>query len=99
MTCRRWLLGVALGVFCASTTTAGNYRWSATGPVPGALEQLLAHPTRPGELYARTTWSALHKSVDGGESWITMGQGNRDTGNWIALDPVDPDTLYVASYR
>jgi photosystem II stability/assembly factor-like uncharacterized protein len=99
MTRRRWLLGVALGVLFAAPAVAGNYRWSSTGPVPGRLDQLLPHPTRAGELYAVTSNRGLYKSVDSGESWITMGQGNQDTGSWIALDPLDPDKFYVTSHQ
>jgi photosystem II stability/assembly factor-like uncharacterized protein len=99
MTRRRWLIGVALGVLWASPGLADNYRWSSTGPQPGVIQQLVAHPSRLGEFYAVTTWDGLHRTEDGGESWVTMGQGNRDTGRWIALDPTSPDTFYVAAFR
>src|SRR5262245_15080716 len=99
MMLRRWLLGVALCVLCTTDALTDNYRWSSTGPVSGWLRQMVSHPTRPGEIYAVSYFQGLYKSTDSGETWSILGQGNRDTGEWIAMDPADPDTFYVASYQ
>lgn len=39
----------------------------------------------------------IYKSMDGGKTWANMGLKDSEHINRIAIDPTDPDTVYVAA--
>ncbi len=68
------------------------------GPAPEAgqcVHKLLLHPARPDRLYQQNhcgTW----RSDDGGEEWTEITPGlPSDFGYALAIDPADPDALFV----
>jgi len=86
----------------------GGVSWGApvvlTRPAAGFISDLLAHPTDPQRIYA--TYSGLSnpggahvfRSDDGGQSWIDISAGLPDLAvNSIELDPLHPDTIFVAA--
>ncbi len=75
-----------------------------------AVMSLAVHPDDPDTLWAGTEPSALYRSTDGGDSWERVGgltdlpssgewyfPPRPDTHHvrWIAVDPIDPDRVYV----
>lgn len=85
--------------------------WSGLGsglPYNSKIAGLLTHAARPDMVYAisdnRATWSAaspppIWRSLDGGRRWQPAGQGLPDVPltAW-AIDPNDPDRLFVTSW-
>lgn len=84
--------------------------WQALGsglPFNSSIAGLLTHSARPGLVYAisdgRFRGSAappmVLRSNDGGQHWTPAAQGLPEIGATVwALDPKDPDVLYVASW-
>ncbi len=78
----------------------GGVNWT---PVPSTLDtgiQTLAlDPTRPTRLYKLAFWERVYASEDGGQTWQAQwnGLGVIVEGTSLALDPLDPSTLYMGS--
>ena len=79
-------------VFNPVTIVAGGY-------VPG----LIAHPTEPGLIYARTDIGSVYRWEPFDHQWIPLtdfnapDQYNLNGPESIALDPNDPKRLYIAA--
>ena len=65
---------------------------------------IAVHPTDPNTLYSGYNpklfqdWAMIRKSVDGGESWITVLNVTGSSGiTSIVIDNNDPDTVYAGS--
>jgi oligoxyloglucan reducing-end-specific cellobiohydrolase len=71
----------------------------AGGYVPG----LVAHPSAPGIIYARTDIGSVYRWNSGNEAWTPLTdfhspqQYNLNGPESVALDPHDPDRLYIAA--
>ncbi|MFA6234706.1 MAG: hypothetical protein WC824_11050, partial [Bacteroidota bacterium] len=74
--------------------------WSFIGPntIAGRVRVVKYHPTNGNIAYAGTASGGLFKSVDGGLTWTsktdhlpTLAIGH------LALDPVNPDILYIGT--
>lgn len=65
-------------------------------PIAGqCVHRLLVHPTRPDRLYQQNH-CGTYRSDDGGDTWIEITAGlPSDFGYVLALDPADPDVLFV----
>ncbi len=66
------------------------------------------HPANPdvvyvaalGNLWAPSATRGIYKSVDGGDTWAKVFYVDRHTGAIdMVMDPVNPETLYVAAYQ
>jgi oligoxyloglucan reducing-end-specific cellobiohydrolase len=105
--CLKGLALVFLGVTSASIIAqpvAEHYEFKpvtivAGGYVPG----LIAHPTEPGLIYARTDigsvyrWNAFDRSWKPLTDFHSPDQYNLNGPESIALDPHDPSRLYIAA--
>jgi hypothetical protein len=82
------------------------------GPGAGGmgLHTVLVHPTNPQRMWTATSSVGVFRTDDGGESWKTCNSGlarvptgttAREIGycaHKVALDPDDPDTLYMQDH-
>lgn len=63
------------------------------------ITQVALHPAKPQRVLALTTYSiGVLRSLDRGETWSTSNRGIRSFSLYrLALDPVDPDLVYVGA--
>lgn len=85
-------LWVADGDVLASTD--GGVSWNATGAELAGIVDLAAPSA--GRVVALTDDGTVHASDDGGRTWQALGSTGA-TGQGLAVDPDDPDVIYVAT--
>jgi photosystem II stability/assembly factor-like uncharacterized protein len=91
---------------CLRRSTDGGRTWAAFGPATGAiLTTLVVDPTETTTLYAGGNEygcdePCLFKSRDAGRSWsaLALPLPYQDVGA-IAIDPLHPETVYVAAWH
>jgi photosystem II stability/assembly factor-like uncharacterized protein len=79
-------------------TLSGN--WQERGPdnIGARVTDLAIHPTNPNIVYAAHATSGVLKTTDGGASWFPISDDLPVlTIGAIALDPTNPDVLYVGT--
>ena len=107
--CRAWwrvsllmLAGLLPAWGVASDESAYRFSNVAIGG-GGFVTGLVFHPSAPGHLYARTDIGGAYRWDAGGRRWqpLTDWMGSDDKGRFgiesIALDPADPNKLYLAA--
>lgn len=96
-------LSVFLLTFLSIPAQAGVNRWTPFGPGNQSVFGLALAAGDPATLYAivedtegSSSWStAIFRSFDGGASWTWWGHGLGNDVGPIAVDPLDPETLYA----
>lgn len=71
------------------------------GPYGGDVRSLAVHPERPKVFFLGTSDGQIFVSEDSGGSWskLAPGLGRRNLViDNLAFDPLDPDTLYAATW-
>ncbi len=77
--------------------------WVQNGPISctlglGRIDEIAFHPTDPNIIYAGSPHGGLFKTEDGGSSWFSLGGYLPSLGvSGIAIDPSNPNTIYVLS--
>lgn len=82
----------------------GGLTWTKAGAPTSAnsvvsnISGLAVHPTKPNTLYAATSFPGIFKSVNGGASWTRL-MNAPPGGSCIALNPSDPEDVFVGTDR
>ncbi len=87
----------------------GGKTWTHMGLRETAhIPRIVIHPANAnivyvaaqGKLWGPNEERGVFKTTDGGKTWTKVLYINPDTGvNDIAMDPLNPDTLYAAAYQ
>ena len=102
--------GTGAGVFKSTDGAASWRRLQVSIPKTADVTGLAVDPENARTMYASTVvWAGsttaydigVLKSTDGGASWQAAGAGLGNPPNifGLALDPLDPDTLYAGSFK
>ena len=91
-------------VNAADVTASTPYSWSSVAIGGGGFTTgIVAHPKEPDLLYARSDVGGVYRWDDNAKTWISlMGSFGIDQRNYfgvdgIALDPNNPDVVYIAA--
>lgn len=89
-------------------STNGGVDWSSTYISNTYFNDMIVHPTTTnivysaGMKYVTSVWQmAFHKSTDYGVTWTStiLHTGEYSTSYNLAIDPNDPNTIYVCGYE
>ncbi|MBZ5626663.1 MAG: hypothetical protein LAQ69_49480 [Acidobacteriia bacterium] len=90
-------------------STDGGKTWSNMGLKETAhIPRIAIHPANAnvvyvaaqGKLWGPNEERGVFKTTDGGKTWSKVLYINPDTGvNDLAMDPMNPDTLYASAYQ
>jgi photosystem II stability/assembly factor-like uncharacterized protein len=93
-------------VYVASTSngtplfkmTDGGATWVPTAGVLGNYPYVLvSHPTDPNQMYGVIS-SIFYRTTNAGTDWSQSSLGSNTYGNDIALNPLNPQVIYVPCY-
>ena len=89
-------------------TTDGGQHWTHLGlDDTQSIQRIVVDPTNPniayaaavGHLFGPSPERGLYKTIDGGKNWKKAKYIDADTGfTDVAIDPVNPKTVYASSY-
>jgi len=79
----------------AFTVTQGIGVWTAGKLYGGKVGQLVVNPLTPTTVYAVSGDVGLFRSQDGGENWSHKVAGGVYSVRNLAIDPLDPNRLYM----
>lgn len=93
------IIGSLLLLFGLTALVRGDeFRWQQIGPEGGSVSSLAQSRINRNEVYASINSfpGSIFKSTDFGQSWerFSVIEGY---SHGIALDPVDPETIYISS--
>src|SRR5262249_22576241 len=86
--------------------------WTALGPAPipngqttsvsqavsGRVTTIVVHPTNENIVYVGTAQGGLYRSLNGGTTWTALMDDAQSLAiGSIAIDPLDPTTLFVGT--
>jgi photosystem II stability/assembly factor-like uncharacterized protein len=80
--------------------TSGGLTWRSVWGGDGGY--LLIHPTDPRRMYAESQYTAVVRSTDGGNTWVTATAGLADGTPWVGvmtMDQTTPDRLFIGTTR
>jgi photosystem II stability/assembly factor-like uncharacterized protein len=64
---------------------------------PGHADLVWVGTGEPNNRQSSTFGDGVYKSLDGGRTWVHMGLRDTQHIGRVIIDPVDPDTVYVAA--
>ena len=95
-------VGSDVGGFYKSTDYGASWRILNKGLIDYYVEKIVSDPERTGVIYLGT-WGGVHKSTDGGETWVPKRNGfpAPSRTNYtapigaLAVDPNNPNIIYA----
>lgn len=98
-----FVLGISFGILEAQKVPVdpsyySSYNWRNIGPDRGGRSLgATGIPTRPNEYYFGATGGGLWKTVDGGNEWfpVTDGQISSSSIGAVAVSESNPDVVYI----
>lgn len=99
MLSRKYLIIFAVAALLG--TTAWASQWAVLGPDGGDVRSLAFDPKNPDHILLGTSTGSLFVSKDNGHSWVRyahLGSGDDYVLDHIAIDPQNPNTIYVAAW-
>ena len=93
-------------MYVATTTTGtallkssdGGANWQSAGAALSNYPRVLVpHPTDTNTLYG--AYNNFYRTTDGGATWSQYTFGSNTYANDIAVNPLNPDVIYVVSYK
>lgn len=91
------VVAVAILACAATRLKAGAFTWTSQGPWGGSMSALAPAPSDSSTIYAGTFFGRAFRSVDGGATWTQTAKFGTTYVSALAVDPTDPQTVYVAS--
>jgi photosystem II stability/assembly factor-like uncharacterized protein len=96
-----------LSIFLFLSTLGFSQQWERTGgPIGGLGYNIKIHPTNSQIIYITDALSGIHKSIDGGTTWLPKNNGitsrNGDSNDAIpvftvAIDQNNPTTIWAGT--
>ncbi len=80
--------------------TPGQHNWVPTGPrnVGGRVRALAIHPVTPATMFAGGASGGVHRSTDGGETWVPLWHEQASLAiGAIAISRANPQLVWVAT--
>ncbi len=72
--------------------------WSGNDDASGRVVSIAPHPTDPDIVYLASASGGIWKTTDGGDLWIPLTDELSSLNHGcVALDPSNPDTVYVGT--
>lgn len=82
-------------------STDGAATWSALTNSPTLVTAMAINPQATGTIYAAQQASGLHKTIDGGSTWTSIGVATLPTFptfSALVIDPATPTTIYAGEH-
>lgn len=100
---RSALLGLALTATLTPVVWAGPGSWTPLGLDGGSVSAIAPSPSFPLALYVGTAQSGAFRTTDGGRSWSPASSGLATGSTFapvytLAVDPRNPESVYLGSY-
>jgi photosystem II stability/assembly factor-like uncharacterized protein len=98
---RSLVLRLVVIFFLATVLQAAPRQWTSLSPEGGDVRSLAYDPRDPERVYLGTSAGRLFVSTDGGANWSRLAHLGSSTDyvlDNIAVDPTDPNIIYVAAW-
>ncbi len=83
-------------------STDGGINWLVSKRSESAISSIAIHPKDSRIIYVSTTGDGVWKTTDGGNTWVSIKKQLSDFDNarrslQVAIDPLEPATVYLTS--
>jgi len=96
MTFIRAVAGGLLAALIAHPACAAINNWTSIGPYGGMVNKIIYNKATPSIVYLLSI-GGFSRSTDGGVTWQMVRTDFMNSPNGLAVDPTDPNRLYVVA--